>query len=351
MRLPLTVSFGPRSFATDKDEVSLNAFVESGASGQQLIVKRPGTDHLVIYPPGDSYAGYNIVPVDSHPGQGQGVYQNGVDLYFVRGAKLFGCCTSDVGYPADGTAAMVDLGGSEFLPYTFVQMPIDNGDKAFFLKSTEQAYQVIDMVATQVTDTDYPAVTVGGAAFLDGTYYVMTEEGNIFGSELQDPLTWSALNVIRAGSMPDSGVAIRRMVNYVVAFGEYTTEFFYDAGNPTGSPLLPVQNAIALVGCASARSIAETENTLYFMGRSVQRGRSIYRLNGTIPEKISTPFIDRFISESDLVGVWAYFVKINGHPIYVMTLGDLERTVVYDVITNMWHEWTVLFPGAWGPGG
>lgn len=344
MRLPLAVNYGPRDTARTKDEVSVNAFSEQGASGQMFAVKRPGTKVLDFYPPNN---GVSYTRREVTTGIAQGLYQNGEDIYFVTGGILYYCRTTPQGVGSVGEAAKANLADSPTARLYFVQMPDTNHVRSFFLKSTAYAYRVYDMTKTQVSDEDYPETTVPGAAYLDGTYYVMTPTGYIYGSELEDPLTWSGLNVIRAGSMPDAGVAIRRMINYVVAFGQYTTEFFYDAANPYGSPLSPVTNAIALIGCASADSIAETENTLYFMGVMKEHGRAVYRFNGTVPERVSTPFIDRIISGDDLANVWAYFIRINGHPMYVLTLETSAVTLVFDTITSIWHEWTSEIPGLW----
>ena len=40
------------------------------------------------------------------------------------------------------------------------------------------------MTVTKITDAQYPTTTVRGIAYLDGTYYVMNPNGQIFGSDL-----------------------------------------------------------------------------------------------------------------------------------------------------------------------
>jgi len=193
----------------------------------------------------------------------------------------------------------------------------------------------------EITDADYPDETVRGIAYLDGTYYVMTPEGTIHGSDINDPFTWSALNVISVQSEPDLGVALFRQLNLLCAFGEYSTEFFYDAGNPTGSPLLPYSSAFMEVGCASAGSCAQAENTIYFIGKAKQKGRSIYRLEGTqLSPALSTPFIDRILMDDDLNNAKGNFIKVGGHGLYVLTLPTTGITLVYDTTTGMWAKWT-----------
>jgi stabilization protein len=226
------------------------------------------------------------------------------------------------------------------LPFQFIQLSAASGNTGFFFKSTADAYQFASSTLTKVSDADYPATTVPGVAYLDGTYYVMTPQARIQGSDLENPLSWSALNVIVCVAEPDSGVAIARHMNYIVGFGAYTTEFFYNAGNPTGSPLTRIDNAFVRVGCAAAGSIAQTQNTTIFMGVTQQKGRAIYILEGTKPTSISTPSVDRVLNGDDLASVHAYCVRSNGHTFYVLTLGTLGVTLVYDFTTSKWHEWT-----------
>jgi hypothetical protein len=198
----------------------------------------------------------------------------------------------------------------------------------------------------QITDADYPTETVRGICYLDGTYYVMTPQAAIYGSDINDPFTWSALNVIQANAEPDLGVALFRQLNLLCAFGEYSTQFFYDAGNPTGSPLLPYSSANLEIGCASAESVAQAENTLFFIGKARQRGRTIYKLDGTnLSPPLSTAFVDRILNEDDLVGVTSFFIKVGGHGFYILTLPSSSITLVYDVGTGLWAKWTQLQAG------
>jgi hypothetical protein len=192
----------------------------------------------------------------------------------------------------------------------------------------------------QITDSDYPATTVRGIVYLDGTYYVMTPAGTIHGSAINNPFSWSALNVIQCQAEPDGGVALFRQLNLIVAFNEYSTEFFYDAANPTGSPLLPYTSSALEMGCASADSIAVAENTIIFMGKGRQKGRSIYILEGTNPRQISNPYVDRILNHDDLDSVKAYYIKISGHAFYILTLETSEITLVYDFVSGEWVQWT-----------
>jgi hypothetical protein len=211
----------------------------------------------------------------------------------------------------------------------------------FVYKSSTDAFYYDGTTNTQITDPDYPAETVKGIVYLDGTYYVMTPAGSIYGSNINDPLTWSALNVIQCQAEPDGGVALVRQLNLITAFNSYSTEFFYNAGNPTGSPLLPYSSSFIELGCAAGDSVSTTENTIYFIGVSKQKGRGVYRLNGTNPEYVSTPFIDRLLNADSLEDITAHCIRIGGHAFYILYLPDSEITLVFDSTSNEWGRWTV----------
>lgn len=229
------------------------------------------------------------------------------------------------------------------LPFDFILTDVAAGTPGFVFKSTADAYYYDGTTVTKIVDADYPATTTRGIAYLDGTYYVMTPQGQIFGSGLADPETWTALNVIVAQLEPDGGVCLARLLNFIVAFGVYTTEFFFDAGNPApGSPLSPYTSGMLNVGCASAGSVVQSNNQLFFVGVTKQKGRSVYALTGAAPSMLSTPAIERIINADDLSAVSAFCVKISGHNFYVLTLGASGITLACDVVTGDWKEWTSL---------
>lgn len=190
-------------------------------------------------------------------------------------------------------------------------------------------------------DADYPVTTVRGFPYLDGTYYVMTPEGSIYGSAINDPTSWSALNVIQSSGEPDGGIMLARQLSYIVSFGDYSIQMFYNAANAVGSPLLPVTSAMMEVGCAVAESVAQTDNMCYFMGDTKQKGRGLYRLVGYQPEYLSNPFIDRIFNNDDLSDVSSFCVRIGGHILYILYLGDTGVTLVYDSTSKEFAYWTV----------
>lgn len=238
--------------------------------------------------------------------------------------------------------------GPTSVGYQFTVMPANGTTPAkLIIKSTTGMWIWNDQtnVLTQVTDANYPATTVYGVAQLDGTIYVMQANGQINGSNLLDPTTWNALNFITANSEGDGGVALTRHLTYIYAFKQRSTQVFYDAGNAApGSPLASYTSALMEVGCATAGSIAYSDNTIYFMSDSYPKGRSITKLDGFTPTYVSDPYIDRLLNADDLANVFSFVVKSNGHIFYVLTLTTTKITLVYDEVTQKWHRWTYLAP-------
>ena len=186
----------------------------------------------------------------------------------------------------------------------------------------------------------FPANPVPGLVYLDGYVFAMDSQGQIWQSDNENPTAWGALNYTSAKSEADNGKAIARHLNYIVAFKEWTADFFFDAGNATGSVLSINQSAHMEIGCADGNSIQNPEQTLIWMGNVIEGGRGIYMLNGLSPGKVSTKAVETFLNASNLSGTYSWLYKISGHTLYGLVLTDQNVTLVYDVTENEWHVWT-----------
>ncbi len=212
-----------------------------------------------------------------------------------------------------------------------------NNNQYMVAKNSVDAWYLYSGLLTKITSTNYPKSTVPGVVSLDSTVYVMGSDGTIYGCNLQDPTTWNSMNFITADYESDAGVRLCKLQNYICALKKNTTQFFYDAGNPTGSPLSPILNATANIGCASAGSVVQMDNTLVYMSQTFQMGRSIVVLNGFSPVKISNQYVDRILNADDLATVYAFSIKVGGHDFYVLTLKTSAITLVCDMATKEWH--------------
>lgn len=297
----------------------------------------------------------NIADFIEQSGGGSGfVYKTVNNLYYYDGTDFLetGVDATFIATTGSGTNMMnissvtsgvVNLGmtvtGGTLTGAQIVGFDTFDGTSGIVILSIAQTW----VNPTNITATTaYPDQTVRGIVYLDGTYYVMTPDALIYGSAINDPTNWSSLNVISAQSEPDPGVCLARQLNLIVAFGTYSTEFFYNAANPTGSPLLPYTSAFLEIGCATAGSVINAENSLIFMSVGRQKGRSISLLEGTTPKVLSTPYIDRLLNADSLANVTSYYIKVKGHGFYILTLPASDLTLVYDFTSAKWSKWTQL---------
>ena len=112
-------------------------------------------------------------------------------------------------------------------------------------------FTVAGTPVTPATGTITASVTGGtvpGIVYLDGYFFVMDVNGVVYNSAEDDCTSWSALNYTKARQLQGSGAAIGRSGPYLVALKQFSTEFFYDAGNATGSPISPAIQFTQKVG-------------------------------------------------------------------------------------------------------
>lgn len=187
--------------------------------------------------------------------------------------------------------------------------------------------------------------TVPGCVYLNGKMYVQRTDGPIHNSDDGDVTAWNPLAFITPEREPSNAVGINKSLNYIVAFKQWDTEFFYDSG--TGAPastLLPVDSSYLKLGCATADSIVEFDGGIVFMSKrdNLQRSREIHVLNGLTPKKISDAAVERILNGDDLATCYSCYLSTAGHQFYVLTLKTSAITIVYDFNTGMWYEWTLL---------
>lgn len=231
------------------------------------------------------------------------------------------------------------------LPLSWVGTSPGTAIKRMFIKNEEKAWTLTlgtPGTLTQVTDPDYPAKTVPGAVYLDGYFFVMDKDGTVYNCDLENPTSWNALNYITAEAEWDKGVAIAKHQNYVVALKDWTCELFYDAANPTGSPLSKVSNATIQIGCAQGYSVVQFHGGLIFMSKTRERGRSVHFFpsNSIDPQEIASASIQRVLNAADLTTVRAWGGKLGGRILYVLNLVTANISLVYDFASQTWAQWT-----------
>ena len=197
-------------------------------------------------------------------------------------------------------------------------------------------------IYNEPANTFVQAVTPAGAktiSYIDG-YFVYNQPDsqilwvtNIFDGTITDPLAFAA-----AESSPDKVIAVVTNNREVWVFGEGTTEVWYDAAT-IPFPLAPIQGAYNEIGCVAAFSIAKLDNSIFWLGTDPRGFGIVYRNQGYTGKRVSTHAVEYAIQNyATLADAVAYTYQQEGHAFYVLNFPTADRTWVYDVATQGWHE-------------
>lgn len=200
----------------------------------------------------------------------------------------------------------------------------------------------------KILDAQYPGnnslPTTGRFVQLDGTVYVMDTRGNVWGADVNSATSWTSTNYINTQEYVDPGIGVARLGRMLIGFSANSTEFFYNAGNATGSPLARVQGATSRTGCVNQYAYCDFGDTVAFIGR-LDGATGVYLLNGTNPVKISDSVIDALLSASNVSNARLNTLVSWGQPRLVLTLSSSSTNMhAYDPATKFWHPWTLDDP-------
>lgn len=179
---------------------------------------------------------------------------------------------------------------------------------------------------------------------MDGYQFVMRRDAKIYNSDLNTVSSYSATNFITANSFSDNGVGIARYKNTIAAFGAFSVEFFYNAGNAAGSVLSRIANATIRIGCRTrsplnGRVFIPLQDTIYWLGVNAETGQTgLYRLKGYTAEKVSGGTEDKMFTAAS-----ASLLMINGSfqlfglSHIMFTIGQsIAHRLCYCVDRNFW---------------
>jgi len=321
-RIPLTQPIESRNGTFAKDSYSSNCVFETRDQKREFI-KRPGLIAKTQVTPVTPPAYLKSQGLASFNGKIMSVISN--TLYQTNPS---GFATTTIGSTSVSTS-------QSYFTKTFLETYL-------FIQNKVNGYLYSNTGTFSTLGGTFPAGPfVSGAVFLNNYIYIGTTTNRIYNCVVGDPTTWNALDFVSFEQTNDNLVGIVKHLNYIIAFGTTSLQFFYDAGNPTGSPLAVSQSYTSEVGCASGDSIVATDNTVLWVGTSKTHGRSVYLMDGVSPTKISTSNIDKHLEADNLSQVSAYCYKFNGHTCYILTLhGTYHKTLVYDLNSKMWYTWT-----------
>ena len=199
-----------------------------------------------------------------------------------------------------------------------------------------------DQVNALSDDTSFlpPSAT----AFLDG-YALFTRRGTdeFFWSDVLEFDEFNGLNFASAEGGPDELQTLVPFDRELWLIGRDNTEVFQNTGD-VDLPFQRIGNAFFETGTPNAQTVVKLHREIYMVAQDlrVYRGSSrSYRL-----EPISThQGLDHDLNTYGVEGAFAFGVTMEGHDFYWLTLPSANRTWVYDLAVDEWHERSTLVDG------
>ena len=348
-RLPITTSLdisamtalqpGNSSIFAGQTTGPLNAFYATDTEDRVYAQQRPGI----------------VKRDDTQTRRGRGIvfWDKAEDIYFVNDDTVY------LGAYSNPLANTIS-GGKD--PIYFIEV----SEKLLIMDPENNEGWYIDLatptVVTAIIDADFPPNFVtpkqlaGGGVQLDGYAFILTTDGTIYNSNLNDGSAWGGLDFIEASRENDKGVFLAKHHDNVVAIGSSSTEFFFDAGNPVGSPLERRSDIYYNTGATDRKHVHNTGDNILFIGAESRGTIGVFGISQFKLSKVSTDSIDFYINNILSVNKMDFIVTgatVNSHTLFFFTAVDPDEptvsqlyfpitTIVFDTIMSTWSIFETL---------
>lgn len=200
-------------------------------------------------------------------------------------------------------------------------------------------------------DTNMTGWPGGTRAEYSDTFFIVNSPGTfIFNTSGSVANTWLPLDFASKVAKPDPlqfCVAVQRVL-YLI--GTQSMECWANSGGSgTGAlvnntfPYEALPNAQFDIGCCAPYSIARTTSEIFFLSRNTYGQGLVLKGQGLNVVEVSNYFIANEISTypviEDAIGM---VYQKGGHSFYMLTFPTQDKTWVYDLSNNQWHEETWL---------
>ncbi len=264
--------------------------------------------------------------------------------YWKAENKLFFAISDDVYVYNASTGALITTLNTVFATTT-------SGDVGFceFLYDTG-AVKLVVTDGTTLSTIDTSNTVVAGAdadmpvhlpypVFLDGYLFIIkVSTADIYNSNLNNPLAYTAGDFISAEMRPDGLSYIAVLNNYILVFGNGSIEYFWDAAIASGSPLQRNDTPVKLTGFVGG--LCKIANKLYFVGYDENTQLTVFMLDDFKIKDIGSEAIKRHLASltvtapTTTAGIHGSFISISGHQLYVLETGS--ATYALELESSLW---------------
>lgn len=249
-----------------------------------------------------------------------------VNVYTTAGVFV----TTFVNAVAAGTS---DVGFCQYLTST-------NTTSVIFTDGTTLSQVSTAMALTVCADADLPTPHLPIPVFFDGYLLLVKANTNdCYNSDLDLPLSWTPGNFISAEKNPDVLTGISTINDYFVLLGSESIEFFYDAGNPTGTPFARNDTFIKLNGFYSG--LTKYGNSLVLISTPDSGTPDISILDNFTLKSVGNQAIRRRLASFGNSTAWVgNIIPSNGTNLYIFQQPG-QKAYYIDLNTGLWglYNW------------
>lgn len=258
-------------------------------------------------------------------------------LYCANNGTLYGVCGSSV-YAVGSTGILTPLGSIKTTSGP-VSMA-DNGTSLVLVDGSTSGW-----IVTLATNAFAPLVDPTGlfvganfVAYVD-TFFVFNKPASqSFYCSLSNELVFDPLYIANKTGYADDIVALAIVQRQIWLIGQETTEIWYDSGD-SNFPFAIVPGAFIQHGCVAPYSVAVQDVTVLWLGQDPQGHCIVFQGGNYQAQRVSTHAIEQEIQTyakvSDAIG---FIHQMGGHMFYVLTFPSADKTWVYDISSQIWHE-------------
>ncbi len=325
MKIPNFVSDWATSTALEVDVADL-------CNLQPEIQESPGAKAEIVY--------YGSPGTGVFGGGGTGPIRGAIDVgsltFFVSGNQVY---QSSVG----GTV-LFNTGSAPTIANDGAPVRMAASATQLIIVSGGIVYVISDFIVTDVDLVADPPWTFAiDCAYMDGFFIVLDDNGLSAGGDFfisTDPTTWDSLDFSNSPASANKleGLAVDHEELWV--FGTEVTQVFVNNGN-ADFPFVPNPSGVIQQGCLTRFSIQQLDNTLFWMGRNKDGYSQAFVAEGYSPRVVSIRPLERlwqhaFSSADRFITSWSY--QMDGHTIWHLNFGNLNKSFRYDRSTNLWHR-------------
>jgi hypothetical protein len=295
-------------------QTCINWFYEKGKDGESLV----GTPGATLF-------------VDLGSGEVRGAIEYNGNAWFVMGSTLYEVNSAGT---ATSRGTLNTSSGRVSMAHNGVRT---GASQEIFIADGNRRYLYDNTTSTLTAYTDYAATTV---TFLDGYFiFTITDSDRIYYTDLYDGTTVTVTNFFTLEGNPDEAVSIISDQRELFGFGDKTLEVWYNSGD-TDNTFQRFQGGFKQMGCVAPFTAQKLDNGIAWLTKNERGDAMVATLGeGYAPRFISTPEVSYQLSKYSTVSdAFAYTYQDEGHEFYVLTFPTEQRTWVYDVSTQEWHQ-------------